>query len=157
MVGNVTIEGIDELVTKLHNLGADVNKVLPQAGKKGMMLIQAKIQKDAPKEIGNYAASWNTRAEQNGDTWTITTGTNLKAAKSDMPLGIYLEYGTGIYAEAGNGRKTPWAYINASGELIFTHGSRPHPHVRPAVDSLGPKVPSVVAAELQKAIARYAK
>lgn len=157
MSGNVTILGIDELITKLHNLGADTHRELTKAGTAGMMLIEAKIKKDAPKETGDYANSWNTRATTEGDTIVITTGTNKKAAGSDMPLGVYLEYGTGIHAESGNGRKTPWAYINASGELVFTRGSQPHPHVRPAVDELGPKVPQVVADRLQRAIARYTK
>lgn len=50
---------------------------------------------------------------------------------SDAPYAIYQEYGTGIYAENGNGRKTPWVYRRSDGGFITTRGNRPHPFVRP--------------------------
>jgi len=50
---------------------------------------------------------------------------------SDAPYAIYQEYGTGIYAENGQGRKTPWVYRRKDGKFITTSGNRPHPFVRP--------------------------
>lgn len=44
---------------------------------------------------------------------------------------IYQEYGTGIYAENGQGRSTPWVYRRKDGTFIRTVGNRPHPFVRP--------------------------
>ena len=48
----------------------------------------------------------------------------------------YVEYGTGLFAEGGNGRKdVPWAYEDeATGELIWTCGQHPQPFLRPALD-----------------------
>ena len=46
---------------------------------------------------------------------------------------VYVEYGTGIYAEGGGGRQTPWSYINVYGEWVTTQGQRPQPHFRPAI------------------------
>ena len=47
----------------------------------------------------------------------------------------YVEYGTGLYAEGGNGRKdVPWAYEDEeTGELIWTAGQKPIPFLRPAL------------------------
>lgn len=45
----------------------------------------------------------------------------------------YVEYGTGKYAEAGDGRKTPWVYRTADGEFHFTEGQEPQPYLRPAL------------------------
>ena len=49
---------------------------------------------------------------------------------------IDVEYGTGLYAEGGNGRKeVPWAYKDEkTGELIWTAGQHPHPFMRPALN-----------------------
>ncbi len=50
----------------------------------------------------------------------------------EVSYAIYQEYGTGIYAENGNGRQTPWVYRRKDGKFITTRGNRPHPFVRPA-------------------------
>jgi HK97 gp10 family phage protein len=52
---------------------------------------------------------------------------------SDAPYGVYQEFGTGIYAENGLGRKTPWVYRSKDGKFHTTSGNRPHPFVRPTV------------------------
>jgi len=44
----------------------------------------------------------------------------------------YLEYGTGIYAENGQGRKGGWWYKDAYDKWHFTYGMRAQPFVRPA-------------------------
>lgn len=48
--------------------------------------------------------------------------------------GIYVEFGTGIYAVKGNGRKTPWRYY--SKELkrwVTTRGTEAQPYFFPAL------------------------
>lgn len=48
---------------------------------------------------------------------------------------IYVEYGTGIYAVEGNGRKTPWTYYSDKlSRFVTTEGMRPQPFWDPAVD-----------------------
>lgn len=48
---------------------------------------------------------------------------------------IYVEYGTGIYAAEGNGRKTPWTYYSDKlGRFVTTNGMQPQPFWGPAVD-----------------------
>jgi len=49
----------------------------------------------------------------------------------EAPYAIYQEFGTGIYAEAGNGRKTSWRYVDRNGNWHTTQGNKPHPFVRP--------------------------
>jgi hypothetical protein len=43
----------------------------------------------------------------------------------------YLEYGTGEYAAAGDGRKGGWVYKGRNG-FVFTLGMRPRPYVLPS-------------------------
>ena len=52
-------------------------------------------------------------------------GTNCEYA-------IYVEFGTGEFAEKGNGRKGGWVYKTPNGEVHFTYGMPPQPYLRPA-------------------------
>ena len=45
----------------------------------------------------------------------------------------FLEYGTGIYNENGNGRQTPWAWQDRNGDWHTTRGMRADPFIRPSV------------------------
>jgi HK97 gp10 family phage protein len=49
--------------------------------------------------------------------------------------GIYVEYGTGIYAEHPTipGRKDPWVYFK-DGRYYFTRGMRPQPFFHPSLE-----------------------
>lgn len=49
------------------------------------------------------------------DEETVYVGTNQEYA-------IYNELGTGIYAEGGNGRQTPWVYVDEKGQGHRTRG-----------------------------------
>lgn len=49
---------------------------------------------------------------------TITVGTNVE-------YGRYVELGTGIYASNGNGRKSPWVWIDKNGKGHWTRGIKP--------------------------------
>lgn len=51
---------------------------------------------------------------------TVTIGSNLFYS-------VYVELGTGIFAEKGNGRKTPWVWKDFNGKWHFT---RAWPHDR---------------------------
>lgn len=52
-------------------------------------------------------------------------GTNCEYA-------IYVEFGTGEFAENGNGRKGGWVYKTPNGEVHFTYGMKPKSYLRPA-------------------------
>jgi len=48
------------------------------------------------------------------------------------PYAVYIEYGTGIYAENGQGRTTPWSYVNRLGRWVTTEGNPAQPFIRPS-------------------------
>ena len=57
----------------------------------------------------------------------------------------YLEYGTGIFAEAGNGRQGGWRYKDAKGNWHFTMGMKPQPFIRPSIEGAkGKEVESAI-------------
>jgi HK97 gp10 family phage protein len=78
----------------------------------------------APVDLGNLSSS-NTH-EVDATRKAVHIGTNVEYAP-------YQEFGTGIYAEKGNGRKGGWTYQDPkTGEFIFTWGNEPQPFLRPA-------------------------
>ena len=52
---------------------------------------------------------------------------------TDVEYGVYQELGTGIYAEGGGGRPTPWVYQDAKGNWHYTRGNKAHPFLKPAL------------------------
>lgn len=52
----------------------------------------------------------------NGDS--VYIGTNV-------PYAVWHEYGTGVYAEDGSGRKSPWAFQDSKGKWHYTKGVPP--------------------------------
>jgi len=65
---------------------------------------------------------------------------------------IYVEKGTGIYAEDGNGRKTPWIYIDRNGVGHRTSGQRPQPHLTPAGEDNIDTIIRIIANNLKKGL-----
>ena len=45
----------------------------------------------------------------------------------------YIEFGTGVYAESGGGRMTPWVFQDRKGNWHRTVGMTPKPFLRPAI------------------------
>lgn len=77
-----------------------------------------------------------------GDSGELRDKINHKVSKkngnivgtvgSPMTYAMYVEYGTGEFAENGAGRKGGWNYQDSSGEWFFTWGQDPQPFLRPA-------------------------
>lgn len=58
-------------------------------------------------------------------------GSVVGAVGSDMMNGIYEEFGTGEFAEKGNGRKGGWVYFDpVLGEFRHTYGKKPNKPLR---------------------------
>jgi hypothetical protein len=61
----------------------------------------------------------------------------------------YVEYGTGLFAEGGGGRKTPWVYRSAkTGQFVTTSGHVAMPFMRPAYETGKDEAGKVLAAHL---------
>lgn len=75
---------------------------------------------------GNLRQSIDMTFKNKGLTAVITVGAHYA---------IYVEMGTGIYAEEGNGRKTPWIYYSEElGRYVFTRGMKAQPFFRPSYE-----------------------
>ena len=90
---------------------------------KASMLVECQAVLLAPVDKGGLRDSIGYKV--NESELVAYVGTNCEYA-------IYVEFGTGEFAENGNGRKGGWVYKTPSGEVHFTYGMPPQPYLRPA-------------------------
>lgn len=103
-------------LTKLQNI--NLNKFLTDAA----LLVEADAKVNCPVDTGSLRSSitHNVYADY------AEVGTNYDYAP-------YVEFGTGLWAAAGDGRKTPWTYQDSKGEWHTTVGQHPQPYLQPAL------------------------
>ncbi|MFT8362908.1 MAG: HK97 gp10 family phage protein [Sporolactobacillus sp.] len=102
---------------------AEVKKVVATTAE--LMVSQAKAL--APVFVGNLRNSIDVAYANDGLTAKINVG---------VDYAIYVEYGTGIYATEGNGRKTPWVYWSDElGRYVYTRGMHAQPFFTPSFES----------------------
>lgn len=56
--------------------------------------------------------------------YEVYIGTNLTTPNGE-PYPLYVEYGTGIYADNGQGRQSPWVWRDKNGDYHWTRGIKP--------------------------------
>lgn len=57
-------------------------------------------------------------------TYALDLAKKIVTIGSNLFYSVYVELGTGIFAEKGNGRKTPWVWKDFNGKWHFTRGMR---------------------------------
>lgn len=91
--------------------------------KAAALAIQSQAKALVPVNTSNLKTSINHKVQVS--SLEAYVGTNADYA-------VYVEFGTGEFAENGNGRKGGWVYIDPSGKTHFTMGMKPKPYLRPA-------------------------
>ena len=118
-----------EIAAKLNKLfepGGEGYKALSSALDRACVGVEGAAKRKAPVRTSNL---------RNSITHDVRPDEMTGYVGSSVPYAPYVEIGTGIYSSQGDGRKTPWIYTDpATGEKVFTHGSHPHPFLKPAVD-----------------------
>ncbi len=100
----------------------------------GGQRIQAEQSNRAPVDKGNLRASVESVPYVEDGKAVSETGATAEYA-------VYVEYGTGVYAKDGNGRKTPWVYIDKeTGKAVFTHGAQAQPFAEPGFQAAKPGI-----------------
>ena len=129
---SVQFEGFDEVLKRIETL-EDVTKV-SRALEKACALVEAEAKKKAPKGNGELRHSIQSKV----DSLEGVIYTPLEYAP-------YVEYGTGLFAENGNGRKeVPWTYKDEKGNWHITEGMYPSPYMRPALEENRGKIMKIL-------------
>lgn len=82
---------------------------------------------NAPVQYGALSRSIEDNVFQRGNQIVGHVGTNSDYA-------MFVEKGTGEFAENGQGRSTAWSYQGADGRWHTTTGQKPQPYLEPAFD-----------------------
>lgn len=120
MADNVKFE--DYSVKVVNALNDAVMAFLREAG--GEMTAQ--IKRNTRVDTGQLKGSFKYVVDESKEI--VTVGSPLENA-------IWEEFGTGIYALKGNGRKTPWRYQDVKGNWHTTTGKKPSRAMQKAFDS----------------------
>lgn len=119
----------DEIAAKINGLfkpGGEGYDALSAALEKACIGVEGAAKKRCPARTGTLRNSISHDVQM--EEFTGFVGTNV-------PYAPYVEIGTGIYSSQGDGRQTPWIYVDpATGKKVFTRGSHPHPFLKPARD-----------------------
>jgi HK97 gp10 family phage protein len=122
----VKFQGLDGIVDAMDTMLAKIEST--EAVGQACALVEAAAKKKAPKDNGALRRSITSEVQKDGGDIVGVVYTPLEYAP-------YVEYGTGLFAEGGNGRKdVPWHYKDDKGEWHSTSGQHPQPFLRPALD-----------------------
>lgn len=148
-MSSVEVQGIDGVVERLEGL-VDYKK-LKEALYKACAVVERSAKEKAPKGDGDLRRSITSKVD--GYEGIVFT---------PLDYAPYVEYGTGLFAEGGKGRKeVPWVYVEGSTQTsskktvyptpqdaeaaaaylqskgldaVVTYGEHPHPYMRPALN-----------------------
>lgn len=135
---NVEVKGVDELIVKLQNM-ADESKIQQQLGL-ACALVERSAKMKAPKDTGALRRSITSKVD--GLTGIVFT---------PLEYAPYVEFGTGLFAENGAGRKdVPWNYQDDKGEWHSTRGQKPQPFMRPALNENRTEIIRIIKEGLNK-------
>ena len=123
-------------------------KALQDAVYKGVTkaseIVESSAKLNAPVDSGALGQSVNHQVDgRRTNTITGSIGTNSE-------YGIFVEKGTGLFAENGNGRKTPWTYQMANGDWVTTSGSSPQPFLEPAFKDNKSQIQKAIEDEIRR-------
>lgn len=146
MAGDTThVKGLTALNELLQSVPVKIERnVLRGALRAGMNVVKPVAQGLARKRSGLYAAGLKVGTRARGGTVMAT----LKATGKHAFLGPWLEYGTRSHVITAKGKG--WLSFGGVFAKSVQHpGTRPYPHMRPALDSQATNA-VVAAAEYMK-------
>ena len=121
---DLEIEGLEQFTERIQEMAN--TRALERAMGKACAIVERDAIKNAPKDHGDLRRSIQSKVENDGHEVVGTVFTPLEYAP-------YVEYGTGLFAESGNGRQTPWKYKDDEDNWHTTKGQHPQPFMRPAL------------------------
>ena len=138
MGAEIKLEGLDAVFNLLDEVYDPI--ALNQALGQACAYVEREAKKLAPKGNGDLRRSITSKVE--GLEGVVFT---------PLEYAPYVEYGTGLFAEDGNGRKdVPWNYKDEKGEWHSTSGQKPHPFMRPALNNSRTQINQILKGAIAK-------
>ena len=148
MVGKMT--GAADSIKKMADKASNGERFVIEAVEKSALLVVATAKKMCPVDEGRLRASISHEMViEKGKEIVARVGTNVSYAP-------FVEFGTGIHAADGSGRKDKWRYYYAGkkGESGFrwTHGNKAKPFLYPALKEKQREITRIIAEAVKRAL-----
>lgn len=121
-------------------VAAKIKAALPRGLEKCGLVAEGYAKKLCPVDTGNL---------RNSITHVVDEQEPAVIIGTDSEYGGYIELGTGIYAEGGGGRPTPWVYQDAKGNWHYTRGNKAQPFLKPAAADHAGQYRDILESELK--------
>ena len=121
-------------------ISAEIKAALLRGLEKIGLVAEGYAKKLCPVDTGNL---------RNSITHVVDEQEPAAIIGTDNEYAAYVELGTGIYAEGGGGRPTPWVYQDAKGNWHYTHGKKPKPYLKPALADHAQQYRDILVNELK--------
>ena len=126
----------DNRTAVISALESAVGKTLEEIGMRAMgyAIMNAPVGTPESTGIVKYSGgslrnSINYKVVEN----SVHVGTNITSGETNEPYGLYVELGTGVYADNGQGRKSPWIWTDKNGKKHWTKGIKPTHFLRNSI------------------------
>ena len=137
---DIKFEGLDKIIDKIEDF--DDVREMTSAMQDACNIVESAAKDKAPKDTGALRRSITSKVEVTGNSIEGIVFTPLEYAP-------YQEFGNGLFAENGNGRKTPWVYMDDKGNYHYTRGQHPQPYMRPALEENKDKIINIIKGALK--------
>jgi phage gpG-like protein len=131
---DLTIDNTDEVLAEMQR---QIDGALEAIGNQAVSHAKQNITQAGRIDTGAMINSITHQVEDD----ICYVGTNNEYA-------IYHEYGTGVYAEGGKGRKTPWMFQDHDGEWHWTRGIKPIHFLKNAILNYAEEYKSILKQHL---------
>lgn len=122
----------DEIQAMKNGIPRDVAEAMDKVAEEMVKSMKQRLEAGDHIDTGNLISSIH--ADTKAGSNEIVTEINIDAKSEEGTwYAEFLEFGTGIYNERGNGRQTPWVWQDRNGEWHTTRGMEPDPFIRPSV------------------------
>lgn len=124
----------------------DVERAIEIALHTGIQIIEANAKTLALLDTGNLRGSIRNLVDASRKSaWVFT----------DVKYAIYVEFGTGVYAENGQGRKTAWMFRGRDGKMYWTHGMKPNSFMRLSMDNNEERVQRLMGQIISQSLKKW--
>lgn len=153
VLSNIEINLTDNSGEVLKELESSVERALERIGMKAETYAAALTPVGTPESTnveGYHGGRLRQSITHTVLPWKSVDGGRSVIIGSNLFYAPYVELGTGIYATDGNGRKSPWVWIDQNNKGHWTHGIEPQHMIKNAIEQHVDEYRDVIKEELQK-------
>lgn len=125
-------DDVIEFESKLKEVNAKIELEIYRALEEASGAVESQVKQNQRVKTGQTKGSWSHH---------VSAKEHVAYVGSNYMNAIYEEFGTGVHALEGNGRKTPWVYTPDDGETFYrTKGKKPIRPLYKAMKKLRPTI-----------------